>query len=56
MLEACVKAAGEATALPVADAYLNGVAEHFGVAARMANLVLSFPLPDEAGVAPVFMP
>ena len=55
-LEAYVKAASEATGLPVAEAYLNGVAEHFAVAARMADQVLSFQLPDEAGIAPVFTP
>ena len=55
-LEAYVKAASEATGLPIAEAYLNGVVEHFAVAARMADIVLSFPLPDEAGIAPVFVP
>ena len=55
-LEAYVKAASEATGLPVAEAYLNGVVEHFAVAAHMADMVLSFPLPDEAGIAPVFVP
>ena len=55
-LEAYVKAASEATGLPIAEAYLNGVVEHFAVAARMADQVLSFPLPDEAGIAPVFVP
>ena len=55
-LEAYVKAASVATGLPVAETYLNAVAEHFAVAARMADRVLSFSLPDEAGVAPVFVP
>lgn len=55
-LEAYVKAASQVMELPIADAYLNDVVEHFAVATRMANLVLSFPLPDEAGVAPVFVP
>ena len=55
-LEAYVKAASEATGLPVADAYLSDVVEHFAVAARMADQVLSFQLPDEAGIAPVFEP
>ena len=55
-LEAYVQAASKVMELPIADAYLNDVVEHFAVATRMANLVLSFPLPDEAGVAPVFVP
>lgn len=55
-LEAYVKAASQVTELPIADAYLNDVVEHFAVATRMADRVLSFALPDEAGVAPVFVP
>ncbi len=55
-LEAYVKSASEVTGLPIVEDYLNGVVEHFAVAARMADRVLSFPLPDEAASAPVFEP
>jgi hypothetical protein len=42
--------------LPVAEAYCDGVAAQFAINAQMAALVLGLTLPDEAGMAPVFVP
>ncbi len=42
--------------LPVAEAYRDGVAAQFAINAEMAALVLGLVLPDEAGIAPVFVP
>ena len=55
-IEAYVIASANLPGLTIADAQLKSVAEHFAVTAQMAHLVLSFPLPDEAGQAPVFVP
>lgn len=51
-LEAYVKAASEATGLPVAETYLNGVVEHFAVATRMADKSVVLSIADEVGIAP----
>lgn len=42
--------------LPVAPAYRDGVAAQMAINAAMAALVLELALPDEAGMAPVFVP
>jgi hypothetical protein len=55
-IEAYVIASAHIPGLRIAEAHLKSVAEHFAVTAQMAHLVLSFPLPDEAGLAPVFVP
>jgi hypothetical protein len=41
---------------PVAEAYRDGVAAQMAINAQMAALVLGLALPDEAGMAPVFVP
>ena len=42
--------------LPLADAYRDGVAAQMAINVQMAALLLGLVLPDEAGMAPVFVP
>jgi hypothetical protein len=42
--------------LPLAEAYRDGVAAQMAINAQMAALLLGLVLPDEAGMALVFVP
>lgn len=42
--------------LPIPSEYLSGVAVHFRVLRDRAEMVMSFPLPDDIEPAPVFRP
>jgi hypothetical protein len=51
-----VCALGTLTGLDIAVEYRAGVATQFAALMAQADLVLSFPLPDELEPGPVFMP
>lgn len=55
-IESYVIASASMTGLTIADAHLKNVAEHVAVTAQMAARVMAFALPDEAGLASVFVP
>ncbi|MBI3256636.1 MAG: DUF4089 domain-containing protein [Actinobacteria bacterium] len=42
--------------LPIREEHLSGVAAHFRILRDRAELVMSFPLPDDIEPAPVFRP
>ena len=56
VLAAYIEQASALQGLPVAAAYRDGVLVHLTVSAQMAELVMDFVLPDEAGIASVFVP
>ena len=55
-IEAYVKAAASALALPIAPEYLPGVKAYFAMAAAMADSVNAFPLGKEDEPATLFVP
>ncbi len=54
--EAVVTAMGPMLGLEIEAAYRPGIAANLEVTARFAQLVLDFPLPDQAEPAAVFRP
>jgi hypothetical protein len=55
-IEACVDAAADALALPIAPEHRPGVLQFFGLSAAMADLVMGLPLAVHDEPAPVFAP
>ena len=51
-----VPAAASALGLPLAEEDVGDVIASFTILARVASVVMSFPLPEEAIAAPVFQP
>jgi len=54
--DALIDAAAPLLELPVSEASRPGVKLNLQIAARLAPLVMDFPLDDEAEPAPVFVP
>jgi hypothetical protein len=55
-LEAYADAAAATVELPIDPAHRPGVVLNLGRIAEMAKLVMSFPLPDDVDIAPIFHP
>jgi hypothetical protein len=51
-----VPSAASAVGMPIAEEDMREVIEAFAVLARVANVVMSFPLPEETIAAAVFLP
>ena len=54
--QAYVEQASRAIGLPIAEAYRPGVIRNMALVARMAGLVMGFPLGPADEPAPVFVP
>jgi hypothetical protein len=53
-LEAYIRAAAAALAIPLEDAWMPSIRANLAVSLHLANIVANFEIPDESEPAPVF--